>query len=211
MRDSLSVQKRKAVQRGGSPMDAYKIPIRPFITFLTFSAYPELLPRCMESVKEQTAVDRIEHIIVPDYQLLGVGKGSAAKWAGVGRAATGQYIHILDDDDVLTGRRVVEELIEAYKGHRGDLPVMTVNYYRENKHTMYPAQPMDERPKLGHVCNGNYIYRWDVFQAVAPRVEPCYVSDWGLADLAWTVGYHPHHLPIDFSHGKSSHGGQGGM
>jgi GT2 family glycosyltransferase len=97
----------------------------PFLTIITPTyRRPEALVRCMASVQAQSAVEAIEHLIIPDY----VGRGIPGMFRTLARYAAavhGQYVYVMGDDDVLVGPTVVQQVREAAIDE-GQPPVLLV-------------------------------------------------------------------------------------
>jgi len=158
----------------------------PFLTIFTPTHRPALLAECMASVKRQTAVDKVQHVIVPDY----VGRGIVASlYGGLKRYATsfdGQYVHALADDDLLASPHAVSWLETRARQH--EYPEVIVAKVRKGRWD-FPQVPVTEAPVLGKVDMASYVIRRDVFLAHVKDYGDRYAGDFDFAAALFAAGY----------------------
>lgn len=135
---------------------------QPFLTIVT-RAYkkPKCLQHCIESVQMQTDSD-YEHIILEDL----VGQGLA--WADClldekKHLNHGKYILVLDDDDKITNRGLIELLKFLDKQYDPDL-IIWRGYFSE---VDYSLPPIDHRfgrtPARGLIGSFNYCAKKELY------------------------------------------------
>jgi hypothetical protein len=140
----------------------------------------------MASVQRQTAVDHIQHLIVPDYVRRGI---VASLYGGVrqyAQALSGAYVHVLADDDVLADPRVVDAVRDFATAH--DAPEVIVVRVRKGT-KVFPRIPVTDRPVAGAIDMASYLVRQDVFQRHACDYGPRYSGDVDHAVTLWAAGY----------------------
>jgi GT2 family glycosyltransferase len=157
-------------------------------TFLTIYTptylRPTLLERCVASVRAQTFQD-VEHIV--EYDEIGVGiAGMFAAIPAKTDCASGKYIYILQDDDILAFPDVVANL-QAYAT---DNHMPEVIICRNRKRGMlYPSAECWERgPVESHIDLGSYIVRMDIFRKHANDFGKRYQGDFDFINLLWQAG-----------------------
>lgn len=165
---------------------------------------PQALARCMASVAEQSIVDDIEQIVIPDHVGLGVG-GMYKRVAQYAKAVHGRYVHILADDDVLASTTVVEE-VRAFAREHGEPEMIIV---KSDKGQVYPqGQPWP--PVCGRIDLGCFIARDDVWQRhVQAYGHPGrYEGDFDFATAVWAAGHHAEFCNVLFVAGAVSRGAE---
>lgn len=142
----------------------------PFVTFWTPTfRRPKQLAACIASLDAQTARDRIEQIIVPDFVGLGVAEGLYGRLPLYQDVFHGQYINFLCDDDIMATPTAVEE-VEAW-ARAQNYPDVIVTQVVKNGLTLPLCSPTDE-PVCGQVDLTSYLVRADVWKQ--------HVKDYGL-------------------------------
>lgn len=180
--------------------------MRPFITFLTPTyKRPSALARCLASVGQQTAVQAVEQIVLPDHVGLGVG-GMFETLPRYAQAVHGRYVHLLADDDVLAGPTVVER-VQQFADQHGDPPIILVNAWKQMEQgwLRLPIAFQGE-PVCGHIDLGCLITRADVWQAHAHAYGHVYEGDYQFARAVYEAGHAFHVLDLDFLHGAVMRG-----
>ena len=147
-------------------------------------ARPTLLATCRQSVEAQTARDAIQHLIVYDDVGIGIGGMFAEIQEHVGNLR-GDYVYILQDDDVLAGPDVVERL-RVFAIENNDPAVVIVR--NQKRGMILPTHWMD-RPRRNHIDLGSYVVRRDVLTAHAGDFAPKYDGDFEYIDAVWRAGW----------------------
>jgi hypothetical protein len=175
---------------------------RPFLTFLTPTyKRPNLLQACMASVQAQTAVEHIEHIVLPDYVGRGVG-GMFTQLPLYAESVHGDYVHILCDDDVLANTHVVAQ-VRKFAEREGMPPVLLVKAQKGD--ATWPAgKPWP--PRCGAIDLGCCITRRDVWQRYVEDYGSTYEGDFAFADAVHRAGYEAESLDLLFLRGKVMRG-----
>lgn len=147
----------------------------PFLEVLT-RCYkrPRLLARNMASLKKQTSGDWIQTLLVDE-----IGRGINWTHENLGRQAgrlAGDYIWLLDDDDVCTRETLVEELQAIAAEHNPDVIMMRMDH---GERGILPDAGYWGRPPVhAHVGISAYVVRRSVWQAHAWAWSPgVYHSD----------------------------------
>lgn len=155
--------------------------IYPFLTIYTPTyKRPRLLAECMASVAMQT-VPPLEHIIVADY----IGIGIAGVYNDIAQRATcfnGDYVYVLQDDDVLKDPLVIEDFYkEVYESQP---PVVIARNYKGKR--LLPDKGYWERePKQNHIDLGGFIIRDDVFYENRVNFGRRYEGDFDFIHSLW--------------------------
>jgi len=154
---------------------------RPFLTVLTPTyRRPRGLAACLASVRAQTRVTHLEHVLMVDH----VGLGVAGMFAQVPRYAPlvrGQYVAWLCDDDVFAHHRVVADL-EQLVDDAGEPPLLIVETVKAGRR--WP-DPKTWPPLAGHIDLNSAIVRGDVWHQFAAAYGDRYEGDFDhLAALA---------------------------
>lgn len=144
---------------------------------------PTLLARCVASVDGQTARKAIQHLIIPDEVGIGID-GMFAAIADNTARLRGDYVYILQDDDVLAGPGVVEALRDFAQSH--GRPEVVIIKNRKWGRT-YP-RIWQARPGLAQIDLGNYAVRRDIFTAHAGDFGRRYEGDFDFIDAIWRAG-----------------------
>lgn len=154
----------------------------PFLTIYTPTyKRPTYLRRCVESVCTQTVYPKqVQHIIVEDKIGVGVG-GMYAEVARHVAEMTGDYVYILQDDDVLATNRVVERLMEFAAGQDQPPVIICRNIKNGNR---YPVIWRAE-PAKGLIDLGNYVTRRDVFAKYVNDFGKYYSGDFPFIRKLW--------------------------
>lgn len=154
----------------------------PLITFYTPTyKRPHGLAECLASVWHQTAVARIEQIVIPDHLGIGIG-GMYQRVQDYAPAVHGDYVHLLCDDDTLADATVVEDFGAFVAAH--DQPEVVVCRATKGGATW----PTCERPELGQIDLSCIITRRDVWLAHTGCYADCYEGDFWHARALWDSG-----------------------
>lgn len=165
----------------------------------TFGKRPAMLARNAESLAQQTDPD-YEHTIVMDAQARGVA------WAVANLAtieATGEYVWVLDDDDLCCRPTLIAELKAITKDIQPD--VIMVRAYHGNFGKLPSDANWQQRPVLANVGTSCYIVRSDVWNAHRNAWVERYDGDFWFIDHLWdaecsfywhdyTAAYYPQRL-----------------
>jgi hypothetical protein len=160
----------------------------PFLTFLTPTFQrPKGLAACMASVAEQTESSAIEHLILADYVGAGVG-AMFARLPDYVDAVHGAYVHVLSDDEVLTGPTVVAELRRFAAAH--DYPAAICVRGEYAQFGLLPNDSINP-PVLGHIGLGCLVTRVDVWRSItrAGGWGHRYEGDYDFARAVYDFGH----------------------
>lgn len=155
----------------------------------TFGKRPKMLARNLESLTVQTDSDWCRTVVVDD-------KERGVAWA-VGNLATveatGEYVWVLDDDDLCCRPTLVAELKDITERIAPDV-IMVKAYHA--KFGMLPSRAnWTSRPVLGNVGTSCYIVRRDVWNAHHDAWTERYDGDYWFIDALWnakcSVYWHP--------------------
>lgn len=162
---------------------------------------PQSLARCLASVQAQTAVARVDHLVVIDH----VGRGIPAMYATVPRfagALRGRYVHLLCDDDVLATPGVVAAF-EAFAASAG-WPEVVIAFAQKGGQ-VWPdrlALPLVE----GHVDLACVITRRDIWTAHCTAYGIRYEGDFDFVQSLQAAGRQIVFWPALFVVGAVSNG-----
>jgi len=142
---------------------------------------PGMMAKNVESLEMQTDQD-FEHILIEDDEGRGVGWANAAlQWA----MPEGEYVLILDDDDMLSTEQAIALLKQAAK----DKPGVVVFRAQHDWFGLLPdATVWEKEPKLGHIGSCDFITRQDIWadHIHAFAQERC--GDYYFLDSIWQDG-----------------------
>jgi hypothetical protein len=145
----------------------------------------------MASVRAQTAVACIHHVIVPDYVGRGIVTSLYEAFRRHASVLVGAYVHALCDDDLLAEPMAVERL-QRFAVESGQPDVIVVKVRKGSKD--FPLSPPTEAPVIGKVDMASYVVRQDVFQRHVKDYGPRYAGDCDHASALWRAGYrHAYH------------------
>lgn len=162
----------------------------------TFGQRPEMLKHCRQSLELLDDPDWTQQLIVDD-QARGVA------WANRNLStieATGEWVWVLDDDDICCRSSLVQEIKQIAANFQPDV-IMCRTYHA--KFGWLPSQAnWLQRPVLGNCGTGNVIVRRDIWNAHRYGWTEEYAGDFAfidrlwLADLRWywhepTIMYYP--------------------
>jgi hypothetical protein len=155
----------------------------------------------LESVRTQTAVDRIEQIVIPDHVGVGIG-GMYARVRDYAGAVHGQYVHLLCDDDALASPTVVAD-VEAFAVAHNHPEVILVSTVKGGA-----EWPMGEPwpPQLGWIDLGCVITRADVWKAHVTNYGQRYEGDFDFMSALHAAGRKAAWCDLLFSVGGVSRG-----
>lgn len=174
----------------------------PFLTIYTPTyRRPQGLARCLASVQNQTAVDEIEQIVIPDHVGRGVG-GMFAQVPSYADAVHGQYVTFLCDDDVLAGPTVVERVWNHAAQH-AQPPLMLVATQKGGQ--VWPSAPAWP-PQMGHIDLNCAIVRSDLWKRHVSAYGSRYEGDFDFLSTLHRHGVEASWCDVLFSIGGVSRG-----
>jgi len=143
--------------------------VRPFLSIVTRTyRRPTLLANCIESLKAQTDQD-FEHIILRD----DVGVGIAETYRRLrSQDVNGEYVWVLDDDNVVTSRTFVADL-KRFVDDFSKPPFVITEGLVGNR--MLPDTPMLQ---ITHIDMMNIVVRCDVWLNSRESFGARYEGDW---------------------------------
>ncbi len=150
---------------------------------------PRMLAANQESLRRQTSEDWIQTVLVDD-----IGRG--VEWANQRLGAyapmlAGDYIWVLDDDDLCTWPTLVEEIAEIVARENPDVIMLRMN------HGPLGVLPNDEHwqrpPERGNIGVSAFVVRRELWQLHAKAWQATYDSDFdfiaavlaGLPRVVW--------------------------
>jgi hypothetical protein len=145
----------------------------------TFGQRPSMLARNLASLEAQTVADWQRTLVVDD-----AARGCA--WANANLAtveATGDYVWVLDDDDVCCRSHLVAELQTIAHMERPD--VIMVRAFHERFGLLPNDANWQQRPVRGNVGYSCYIVRRDVWNAYRDAMTERYDADFWWIDHLW--------------------------
>lgn len=175
----------------------------PFLSFYTPTyKRPTLLARCQASVAQQTLP--CEQVIIRDE----IGIGIDGMYRAIPEHAhevTGEYVHVLADDDYLASPEVVA-MVRSVAAASDWPDVLIVRAIKQGLDL-----PLDRRgpPQLGRIDLGCVITRRDVWlQHVHNYSQPeaKYESDYQHVAAMWEAGRWFVYTDILFEYGPALHG-----
>lgn len=151
---------------------------------------PSFLKRCVESVCMQTlwsadpALSEIQHVIWEDRVGVGVA-GMYRELANQAKRLTGEYVYILQDDDILAVDSVAERLKHFAYENSSPAVIICRNTKRGNT---YPIT-WQQAPVLGFIDLGNFVVRRDVYMQHVGDFGKEYSGDYPFIKRLWDAGY----------------------
>lgn len=135
---------------------------RPFLSIVTrCHKRPKGLLRCLESIAGQTDSD-YENVLIVDTQGVGVERANALFYEYRDRVH-GEYVHLLDDDDVLIDQELVSRLKCIAQTHNWPDVIMFRALHGGGK-ILPPDSLWGERPKGGQIGGESYVVRRDIWK-----------------------------------------------
>lgn len=177
---------------------------RPFLTFYTPTfRRPDGLARCMASIARQSAVERVEQLVIPDHPGYGLAAGLFGRIPWYADACRGDYVNILADDDELASPVVVEQL-EAFAAKMHQPPVIVA---RVRKGPLdLPLCGIESAPIEGRIDMTSYILRADVWRAHVTDYGIRYAGDYDHAKALWDAGHRHEFFNVLYAVGAASNG-----
>lgn len=176
----------------------------PFLTLYTPTyRRPQALARCLESVRTQTAVARVDQLVLPDHCGYGVGPGLYGRMPWYVSAVRGDYVLVLADDDELADHTVVEDLEQFARDHA--YPDVIVCDAIKNGLRMPRCAPLGE-PVQGHTDLCCYVEKRDVWLRHIPDYGQSYEGDFHHAHAVWAAGHSRAYLRRLIVVGAAMHG-----
>lgn len=141
---------------------------------------PTSLLRCQQSLLNQTYGGWGQTLLIDD-----VGRG--VEWANRNLAhyasrLTGDYIWILDDDDICIERDFVRQL-QFWCADNPDVVMVRGDY--ANHGVLPDGDYWGKRPVLNHVGSSNFIVRRDVWQEYADTWPNALAGDFAFIDAVF--------------------------
>lgn len=181
---------------------------QPFLTIYTATyKRPLALARLMESIQKQTAVEDIEHIVIPDHVGYGLVNGLFGRIPWYADACRGRFVVVVGDDDWLADERAVERIRAKVKPllEQDEQPQVVVVRVQKNGR-QYPRLPDAGPPVLGDMDLSCYLLRSDIWQRHCEDYGQRYEGDFDHAKVLWEKGYRHVFCDVTFVEGKNAHG-----
>jgi hypothetical protein len=177
----------------------------PFLTLYTNTHLrPAGLVKNLASVGRQTAVERIEQLVIPDHVGYGLAGALFGRVPWYADACRGRYVAFLSDDDELAGERVVEGL-ERFVESQPEPPAIVLVRVLKGGQEFPKTLGL---PVEGHIDLGSYVLRRDVWVRYSRSYGLRYQGDFDHALTMWMDGVMPLVFWGDqlFAHGPLSNG-----
>jgi hypothetical protein len=156
----------------------------------------------MASIEQQSVVDAIEHLILPDYIGLGIPESLYGRLPHYAAAVHGEYVYLIGDDDVLADHHVVARVQCFAKAN--DYPPVIVVGAEKGRWTL-PADPYWP-PKLGRIDLACLITRSDIWRAFVTSYGQRYEGDFDFAHALASAGFTAERCDILFATGGVGRG-----
>jgi hypothetical protein len=177
----------------------------PFLTLYTNTRLrPEALRRNLESVGRQTAVERLEQLVIPDHVGYGLAGALFGRVPWYAEACRGRYVAFLSDDDALAGENVVAAL-ERFVGSQPEAPAAVLVRVAKGDGEFPKGDPAGP-PVEGEIDLGCYVLRRDVWVAYKGAYGMRYSGDYDHAKRLWDDGIRPLFADVLFAAGPLSNG-----
>lgn len=159
----------------------------PFLTVVTRTFQrPQMLERCVASVWAQADKD-FQHIVLADDVGVGIA-GSYQQMIDEADRYRGQYIYILDDDDVLTDDQLIVDLKRIADRHNPDVVMVKA----EHPELGVLPEPWEDEPVYSQVCVSNFVVKAGVWRENAwafLRELDVEAHDFAFISHLWQVGH----------------------
>ncbi len=176
----------------------------PFLSLYTPTyRRPQALAKCLFSVGEQTAVEDIEQIVVPDHVRYGVASGLFGRLPWYGPVLRGTYVNILADDDVLGSETVVAQ-VKAFALKHSNPPLIIVSVKKGAWEL--PACDPKGPPEVGAIDMTSYIVRRDVWLTHLHEYKVLYEGDYWFAKALYEAGVKASYCDVMWAIGGASNG-----
>jgi hypothetical protein len=142
---------------------------------------PTMLDRNQESLEMQTDQD-YEHVLIKDTEGRGVPWANAQlQYAEV----TGEYVLVLDDDDMLTDPHAIATLKTA----AANGPALIIFKADHGPLGILPSRAVwEQRPVSGHIGSCDFITRRDVWREHISAFDKPECGDYAFLKSAWGDG-----------------------
>lgn len=145
----------------------------------TFGQRPNMLTRNVVALASQTDPDYMHHMVV-DHERRGVA------WA-VGNLAnveaTGEYVWVLDDDDLCSRSTLIAELKDIVTELQPD--VIMVRALHEEFGMLPDQRNWRRQPVLGNIGTSCYIVRREIWNKYRSRWDARYDGDYWFIQSLW--------------------------
>lgn len=172
------VQTRQAVGKPTVP-DPYKyLPpdyLRPFMSIVTrhMLSRPVMFQQNVDSVNMQDNQD-LEHIIILDDAGLGSGRANIMFYRNMDRVS-GDYVFMLDDDDVLVTPDFISDMKGIVKGN--DVDVIMIRMMLNGE--LYPTPIVwKKQPIMNHIGTSNFVIKNAVWKKHIRNFLPIQTGDY---------------------------------
>jgi len=141
---------------------------------------PNGLERCTASLQAQTCDRWVQTLLIDE-----VGRGVAWANRNLARYApglVGDYIWLLDDDDICTDPDFVQQL-QFWTEDKPD--VVMVKGWIDGHGVLPDGDYWGKRPKLNHVGSSNFVVRRDVWQEYADAWPSTLAGDYAFINAVF--------------------------
>ena len=145
---------------------------------------PKALTVCIESVKNQTHPNLIQHLIIPDEIGLGID-GMYSDIINHVDEVNGEYVLVLSDDDLLCNLDFARKLYDYIENN--DYPEVVI--IKAIKSGRVLPTIWNAKPQLGHIDLSCFVVRSDIWKANADKWGKRYEGDFDFINSLYEQGY----------------------
>jgi hypothetical protein len=145
----------------------------------------------MESLRRQTCQDYIQTILDdPDGRGIGWSYSNMAAYAP---KLTGQYIWILDDDDMVASRTFVADLKRIEQEFKPDVIMVKMDH---GPRGILPNRTWQRRPEIGDIGCSAFVVKRRIWQRHARLFSATYAGDFDFINSIFARDYDPYRARI---------------
>lgn len=164
----------------------------PYLEVLTrtFGSRPKQLARCRASLEILSSDDWVQRVIVDE-------KARGVSWANRNLStikAKGDWVWVLDDDDLCCYADLLADLGEIVAAERPD--AVMVRVYHGKFGMLPPYERWGERPIMGQVGGSCVISRRDIWNRYRNGWTETYAGDFWYINGLWDAGLKIVWLPV---------------
>jgi hypothetical protein len=156
----------------------------PFLEVITrhYTRRPNLVQDNFASLDAQTCDDWVQTLLVDDV-------GHSVEWANYwlgkyGPNLEGDYIWVLDDDDICVRDTFVEEIAHIVQAHNPDVIICKI----DANGVIPPPQLWGKPPQITQIGMACFVVRREVWQEYADAFWPKLAADFNFINAVWQAG-----------------------
>lgn len=161
----------------------------PFLEIITrhYVRRPNLIKDNFASLDRQTCDDWVQTLLVDE-----VGRG--VEWANYqmgqyGPCLIGDYVWVLDDDDVCLSETFVADMKRIAQEHNPDVIISRI----DAKGVIPPDKHWKQAPVVTQIGMACFVVRREVWQAHAHKFWPKLAADFNFINDVWLAGKYKWH------------------